>query len=199
MRIELCGPLGVGKTTLAVHLSHSTGWTLVREPVEQHPFLEEFYKNPGAYAFEKNLFFLLDYLHQVKKSPGGHFIFDHSAVVHRSYAMLNHISDAEMPVYGALDRLTESLGAPDLLINLVCPADVIMARIQKRARAMESSVNIDYVAALNAEMQRQVDAVRHYMRVLDLDAASYDFDANPGDNDRITGIIMSHLDAQKAA
>lgn len=193
MRIELCGPLGVGKTTLAVNLAHRMGWTLVREPVESHPFLQAFYKDPAHFAFEKNLFFLLDYLHQIKASHGGNYIFDHSAVVHRSYANLNKIEDIERPVYQALDALTEVTSPPDLLVNLVCPAEVIMDRIRKRGRSFESEVTIDYVRALNAEMQKQVEAVSRYMRVLHLDAASYDLDAHPEHNDKIIDIIHEEL------
>lgn len=194
MRIELCGPLGVGKTTLAVNLSQMMNWTLIREPVENHPFLVEFYKKPATFAFEKNLFFLLDYLHEIKKREAGDFIFDHSAVVHRAYATLNRaVSASEKPVFTALDNLIETIGPPDLLINLVCPADVIMSRIKKRGRAMESEVTIDYVTALNEEIQRQVQAVSHYMPTLNLDAASYDFDARPQDNEKIIQIIRKEL------
>ncbi len=194
MRIELCGPLGVGKTTLAVNLSQMMGWTLIREPVESHPFLEDFYQRPGSFAFEKNLFFLLDYLHQIKSREAGDFIFDHSAVVHRSYAALNRSTSAqERPVFQALDNLIESIGPPDLLINLVCPAETIMDRIRKRGRAMESEVTVDYVQALNEEIQKQVEAVSHYMPILNLDAASYDFDARPSDNEKICSIILERL------
>lgn len=193
MRIELCGPLGVGKTTLAVNLSQKMNWTLIREPVENHPFLEPFYARPAAHAFEKNLFFLLDYLHQIKACEGGDFIFDHSAVVHRSYATLNQITAVERPVYQALDHLTESVGPPDLLINLVCAPETIMERIRKRGRAFEAEVPMDYVVALTEEIGRQVKAVSHYMRVLTLDAASYDFDARPQDNDKIIQIIQQAL------
>lgn len=193
MRIELCGPLGVGKTTLAVNLSEKMSWTLIREPVEGHPFLEAFYARPAAHAFEKNLFFLLDYLHQIKSCEGGDFIFDHSAVVHRSYATLNQITSVEKPVYQALDSLTESVGPPDLLINLTCDPDIIMQRIAKRGRAFESEVPKDYVVALTSEIARQVKAVSHYMRVLTLDAASYDFDARPQDNEKIIAIIQQAL------
>lgn len=196
MRIELCGPLGVGKTTLAVNLSQMMNWTLIREPVENHPFLVEFYKKPATFAFEKNLFFLLDYLHEIKKREGGDFIFDHSAVVHRAYAALNRaVSAQEKPVFQALDNLIETIGPPDLLINLVCPAEVIMERIKKRGRAMESEVTIDYVVALNDEIQRQVKAVSHYMPILNLDAASYDFDARPQDNEKIIQIIKAELNS----
>ena len=189
MRIELCGPLGVGKTTLAVKIAELTGWNLIREPVETHPFLEDFYKLPNIFSFEKNLFFLVDYLHQIKSRTDGEFIFDHSAVVHRSYAALNGAQKLEKPVFYALDRLIETEGPPDLLINLVCPNDEIIERIRKRGRSFEAGVDATYVAALNDEIQRQVSYVDHYMPVLNLDAARYDFENRPEDVVEVLDII----------
>jgi deoxyadenosine/deoxycytidine kinase len=195
MRIELCGPLGIGKTTLAQKLSELTGWGLVREPVENNPFLRDFYKAPTRYAFEKNLFFLLDYLHEIKSRTTGDFIFDHSAVVHRSYAALNHILPHEKSVFQALDKAIEFLGPPALLINLVCPPDVILDRIAKRGRDFESGVDIAYVTALNGEVQNQVKNVQHYITVVNIDAALYDFEKRPEDIEKVLAIIVNNLRA----
>jgi len=193
MRIELCGPLGIGKTTLAQKLSELTGWALVREPVETHPFLRAFYGAPARHAFEKNLFFLLDYLHEIKSRTTGNFIFDHSAVVHRSYAALNPILPHEKPVFAALDKAIEFLGPPDLLINLVCPSDIILSRIAKRGRDFEAGVDIRYVTALNNEVQRQVQCVEHYIPVVHVDAALYDFESKPEDVATVLKIILENM------
>lgn len=193
MRIELCGPLGIGKTTLAQKLSELTGWDLIREPVETNPFLRSFYKEPTRFAFEKNLFFLLDYLHEIKSRTTGDVIFDHSAVVHRSYAALNPILPHEKSVFQALDRAIEFMGPPNLLINLVCPADVILGRIAKRGRDFESGVDIEYVTALNAEVQNQVKNVSHYIPVVNVDAAAYDFEKRPEDIEKVLAIIVNNL------
>ena len=193
MRIELCGPLGIGKTTLAQKLSELTGWELVREPVEKNPFLLKFYESPTRYAFEKNLFFLLDYLHEIKSRTTGDFIFDHSAVVHRSYAAFNHTLPHEKSVFLALDKAIEFLGPPTLLINLICPPDAILDRIVKRGRDFESGVDIGYVAALNNEVQNQVKYVEHYVPVINIDAALYDFEKRPDDIEKVLEIIIPNL------
>lgn len=192
MRIELCGPLGVGKTTLAVKLASLLGHTHIKEPVETHPFLKSFYKNPEAHSFEKNAFFLLDYLHQIKSCQTGRYVFDHSAVVHRSYAALNGISSCEMPAFQAIDRVIEEVGPPDLLINLVCSPDIVMSRIKKRGRSFEAQVPRQYVASLLEEIQKQVNLVRGQMRVLDLDAGAYDFDST-ADIERVVEKIVRTL------
>ena len=193
MRIELCGPLGVGKTTLAVKLASLLGGTHIKEPVETHPFLKPFYRNPEIHSFEKNMFFLLDYLHQIKSCQKGRFVFDHSAVVHRSYAALNGIACGELPAFQALDRVIEEVGPPDLLINLVCPADIVMGRIKKRGRSFEAQVPKQYVQSLMDEIQKQVTQVRPYMRVLDLDASAYDFENSQADLDRAFDRIIGML------
>lgn len=68
-----------------------------------------------------------------------------------------------------------------------------MQRIRKRGRAFEAEVDLSYVSALNDEIQRQVKFISHYTPVLNLDAASYDFDARPQDNEKILAIIQQAL------
>lgn len=199
MRIELCGPLGIGKTTLAQKLSELMGWSLVREPVDTNPFLRPFYSAPEKYAFEKNLFFLLDYLHEIKARTTGDFIFDHSAVVHRSYAALNRTLPQERGVFSALDKTIESLGPPDLLINLVCPSSEILSRIAKRGRDFEAGVDLNYVVALNNEVQCQVQYVEHYVPVVHIDAEKYNFEQRPEDVQKVLDIIRESLDLPSTA
>src|SRR5512135_1961409 len=53
------GPIGVGKTTLARLLAEEFHARPVLEQVEENPFLKKFYEDPGANAFQTQLFFLL--------------------------------------------------------------------------------------------------------------------------------------------
>ena len=43
--IAVEGPIGAGKTTLANLLNEHFGYTLLREIVEENPFLAKFYTN----------------------------------------------------------------------------------------------------------------------------------------------------------
>ena len=48
--IAVEGPIGVGKTTLANILNQHFGYTLLREIVEENPFLSKFYTDIKEYA-----------------------------------------------------------------------------------------------------------------------------------------------------
>jgi len=57
--VAIEGAIGVGKTSLAKLLSDRLGAKLVLEKFEENPFLSEFYDDPVRFAFQTQLFFLL--------------------------------------------------------------------------------------------------------------------------------------------
>ncbi len=205
MRIEICGPLGVGKTTLAKRLAELTGWELLHEPVESHPFLEAFYEAPQKFSLEADLFFLLNHLHQVKAQGKKDVIFDRSFIVSRSYASFSPLAEEERNVLRALDAALQHLGPAALIVNLVCPSEFVLQRIAARNREIESSVDIGFVSALNDEMQKQIRLIEPYNKVLHVDMLQYDFVNNPDDAEKVLELIMAklaepaHYERQKTA
>ena len=61
--IAVEGPIGVGKTTLANILNQHFGYTLLREIVEENPFLSKFYTE---YALQTEAFFLFNRFKQLE-------------------------------------------------------------------------------------------------------------------------------------
>ena len=61
------GPIGVGKTSLAKILASEFRARTVFEKVEDNPFLPKFYDDPETYAFQNQLFFLLNRYQQQRE------------------------------------------------------------------------------------------------------------------------------------
>jgi len=60
------GPIGVGKTSLVRRLGRSFGSELVLKQDSENPFLERFYRNPRAAAFQTQLYFLFQRSRQLQ-------------------------------------------------------------------------------------------------------------------------------------
>ncbi|MBI3179348.1 MAG: deoxynucleoside kinase, partial [Deltaproteobacteria bacterium] len=57
--IAVEGPIGVGKTTLALKLSKHAQSRLVLEEFTDNPFLREFYRDRRRVAFQTQVYFLI--------------------------------------------------------------------------------------------------------------------------------------------
>ena len=66
MAIE--GVIGVGKTSLARAICERWNAMFIEENFAENPFLPKFYENRSAYAFQTQLFFLLDRFKQLQNS-----------------------------------------------------------------------------------------------------------------------------------
>ena len=139
--ISIEGPIGVGKSALAEHLSGRLDAALVLEERE-NPFLADFYADrPGA-ALQSQLFFLLarhrqqgvlrqtDLFSQLTITD---YLFDRDKI----YAFLN-LDDNELFIYQRLfELLSRDVTAPDLVIYLQAPTDLLQRRLRERARESE--------------------------------------------------------------
>jgi deoxyadenosine/deoxycytidine kinase len=64
-RIEICGGIAAGKTTLCQNLQRSLGRAEF-EDFTKNPFWARFYEEPDSYAFETEMTFLLLHYSQIK-------------------------------------------------------------------------------------------------------------------------------------
>jgi deoxyguanosine kinase len=151
--IAIEGPIGVGKTSLAQILAERVGARLVLEPVEENPFLAQFYDDARKFAFQTQLFFLLSrfqqqqVLHQQELFTQS-TIADYLFAKDRIFAALT-LDPNELALY---DRLYGALGPrvvkPDLVIYLQASTEVLLQRIKRRGRAYERQIDPAYVETL---------------------------------------------------
>ena len=152
--IAIEGAIGVGKTSLANLMSKELGARLVLEEFEENPFLPDFYKDPERYAFQTQLFFLLQrYRQQQELRQVDMFqnllVTDYMFVKDRLFASLN-LNEKEMQLYDTVANLLErNIIKPDLVIYLQADTDTLIKNIIARGREMEQEITWDYIDALN--------------------------------------------------
>lgn len=152
--IAIEGPIGVGKTSLANLMSKELSARLVREEFDENPFLPDFYKDPERFAFQTQLFFLLQrYRQQQELRQVDMFqkllVTDYMFVKDRLFASLN-LGEKEMQLYDTVANLLErNIIKPDLVIYLQADTDTLMKNIAHRGREMETDITYEYIDALS--------------------------------------------------
>ncbi|MCH7548396.1 MAG: deoxynucleoside kinase [Candidatus Krumholzibacteriota bacterium] len=158
--IAIEGNIGVGKTSLARLINKRLGGRLIEEVVDDNPFLERFYDDMGAYAFQTQLVFLMNrYKQQLTLSQQDLFadfvVLDYIFARDRIFANVN-LTDDELALYERVaDELEAKLVRPNLVIYLQASSDVLFERIQLRGKDFERSISREYLDVLN-------DAFNHY-------------------------------------
>lgn len=159
-RIAIEGNIGVGKTSLARLIVKRLGGRMVEDRVDDNPFLERFYEDAGAYAFQTQLVFLMNrYKQQLQLNQRDLFadlaVFDYVFARDRIFANVN-LSDDELALYERVaSELEAKVTPPDLAVYLQASSQVLFDRIQARGRDYERPLSRDYLDALN-------DAFNHF-------------------------------------
>jgi deoxyadenosine/deoxycytidine kinase len=158
--IAIEGPVCVGKSALAERLAVRVDATAVLEDAE-NPFLGDFYQDQPGAAFQTQLFFLLNRQRQLAALRQTDLfsqvtICDYLFEKDRIYAYLS-LDDNELFIYQRLyDLLARDVPAPDLVIYLQAPTDVLLKRVKERSRDPEAvayRLEAAYVKELNEAYQ----------------------------------------------
>lgn len=183
--IVIEGPLGVGKTSLAVKLAERINGQTLLENTEDNPFLDKFYQNPKRYAFQIQMFFLLRrYQHSMEIHQKGLFkriiVSDYLFDKDRIFARTN-LEDNEFWLYEQLFQLLKKrIPPPDLVIFLQAKTEILMERIKKRDMEYERAINFKYLDEINQAFN---DFFFHYSDapMLVVNASNIDFVNIPED------------------
>ncbi|HEX7375214.1 MAG TPA: deoxynucleoside kinase [Steroidobacteraceae bacterium] len=153
------GPIGVGKTSLARRLAKSFGSELVLEQGEENPFLERFYKNPRAAAFQTQLYFLFQRSRQMQDLRQADLfenvrVADYLLDKDRLFARLT-LDEEELELYEQVyAKLAIDAPVPDLVVYLQAPVETLLERIGRRGIAYEQAIERRYLERLTEAYSR---------------------------------------------
>jgi len=152
--IAIEGVIGAGKTSLARKIKERLNAELVLEQFEANPFLEKFYAERKRYAFQTQMFFLINrYKQQQELNQENLFtefhVSDYVFEKDRIFAYLN-LNGEELKLYESIfPLLSRNLRKPDLVIYLQSGVDRLMYNIKKRSRKIERNLTRSYIEELS--------------------------------------------------
>lgn len=187
--IAIEGPIGVGKTTLTHRLAESLNAKPFLEAPEENPFLGHFYADPRRYALATQLSFLVQRARQIDELRQGD-LFDTRCVADflfakdRLFAQLT-LELSELHLYDEIyHRLAYDAPKPDRVLYLHAKPELLLQRVQKRAREAESGVTLEYLERVS---RRYNEFFVHYQEapVIVVDAGKFDLVNSRDDYNRL--------------
>jgi deoxyguanosine kinase len=152
--IAIEGAIGAGKTSLVNLLGEQLDAQVVLENDDENPFLPDFYRDKESFAFQTQIFFLLNRYAQYQDLTQRDlfrsmvitdFLFQRDPI----FANLN-LKEHELQLYNQIYNLIKlKTPKPDLVIYLQADTKVLQQRIEKRDRDYESYLDWEYLEKVN--------------------------------------------------
>ncbi|NOX17302.1 MAG: deoxynucleoside kinase [Chlorobi bacterium] len=152
--IAIEGVIGAGKTSLAKRLAERLKANFVFEEFEKNPFLESFYNDRKRYAFQTQMFFLINRYEQQKTLNqrdlfNDFIVSDYIFEKDKIFAYLN-LEDEELKLYESIfPLLARDLPQPDLVVFLQSSVDRLLFNIKRRGRKFEKNITRSYIGELS--------------------------------------------------
>lgn len=196
--ISIEGPIGVGKTTLSSILSEHFGYKILREIVEENPFLSKFYEDKKSYALQTEAFFLFNRVKQLEDIEN-EFI-NNSKNVISDYHIIKNLIFAGITLdkkqfhryKQVYNTFVSELIQPDIIVYLNSDIDVLMKKIALRDRSFERQMDINYIKMLSQEYKYYFHpfSIKHNFMgkepiIIEVDNSNLDFINNKNDKNFI--------------
>ncbi len=154
--VLVAGNIGTGKTSLTERLGARLGWRTSFESVADNPYLADFYANMRQWSFHLQVFFLghraqqhLALTNCPESAISDRSIYEDAYIFARALHHMGNLSERDYESYRRVfDQVVAGLPHPDLLLYLQAPVSVLMRRIGRRGRAIETGITADYLALL---------------------------------------------------
>lgn len=199
MHIAIAGNIGVGKTTLTELLSKHYKMIPHFEDVDDNPYLDDFYANMERWSFNLQIHFLnsrfrqiVDFRTNQKDIIQDRTIYEDAYIFAPNLHAMGLLSHRDYTNYSSLFALMEQfITPPDLLIYLRSSIANLVRQIQKRGRAYENSISIDYLNKLNERYENWIKSYdKGKLLIVDVDNLNF------VDNKEDLGQIIRDIDSK---
>ena len=199
MHIAIAGNIGSGKTTLTKMLAKRYGWIPRFEPVDNNPYLEDFYGDMKRWSFNLQIYFLNKRFREVVEISKSdetiiqdRTIFEDARIFAPNLHGQGYMSDRDFENYTDLFDLMMSLvNLPDLMIYIRSTIPNLISQIEKRGREYEQSIRIDYLTGLNNRYEEWIKGYKGNIIIIDGDTCK--FGDNPKHFQQVTDMIDAEL------
>jgi len=156
--ILVAGNIGSGKTSLTERIGERMGWRTAYESVSDNPYLSNFYADMRQWSFHLQVFFLghrakqhLDLWQDPRSAIIDRSIYEDAYIFARALHHLGNLNETDYQSYRSVfDLVLRSLPAPALLVYLKAPVPILIERIRRRARNMETGITQEYLSLLDS-------------------------------------------------
>ena len=200
--ITVEGPIGVGKTSLSKAIAEHYHYHLLKEIVDENPFLGKFYENIDEWSFQTEMFFLCNRYKQLS-DINNHILANQSPVVADYHIFKNLIfakrtlKASEYDKYEAIyNILTADMPVPNMVIYLHASIDTLMGRIAKRGREFEKMISREYMEQLAADYHTFIghfEKMHPEIPVIQLNGDELDFVERENDLNYILQLVEEKL------
>ncbi|MGP4059682.1 deoxynucleoside kinase [Halobacillus litoralis] len=200
--ISVEGPIGVGKTSLSKKLASQFGFHLLKEIVEENPFLGKFYDNIGEWSFQTEMFFLCNRVKQLEDIDRKYLQFGKPVVAdyHISKNMIfarRTLREDQFDKYSQIfDILTHDMPKPNMVVYLHASLDTLLERIRMRNRDVEANIQPSYLEQLSRDYEAfmsHFEATHPDIPVIRLNGDHIDFVKHQDDLNYIVEQVAQHL------
>jgi deoxyadenosine/deoxycytidine kinase len=198
--VVVAGNIGAGKTSLTERIGSRLGWWTGYESVVDNPYQSDFYADMRAWAFHLQIFFLghradqyLEAAHDPRSAILDRSIYEDFYIFARALHHMGNVAERDYMAYRRLFELViNSMPRPGLLIYLKAPVEVLMERIRRRARNMETGISTEYLSLLDSFYDEWLEAF-DWCPVLTIRTDNLDYVHQPGHLDTVVSRIQDKL------